>query len=620
MAGLASFGLTTSAFRRQRSAWLRLQFALLNGTRSWIMTVTSHDSDAQRNEAVRDSHFLQEVRKIVGHRHVLTSPQSTRRYRTGFRFGTGPALAVIQPGSLVEQWKVLKVCAAANKIVIMQAANTGLTGGSTPDGSDYDREIVIVSTLRMARIRLINEGRQVICHPGATLFQLEKALNPLGRDPHSVIGSSCIGASVLGGISNNSGGALIHRGPAYTQMALFARIDEKGEIQLVNHLGVRLGNDPETILDTLDRDAFTEADIEYSSDQMASDPDYGQHVRDIDADTPGRFNADPKRLYEASGSAGKVMILAVRLDTFPKPDKTKVFYIGTNAPADLTTVRRHILAQFRDLPIEGEYLHRTAFDIAERYGKDTFLAIRYLGTSWLPTLFSMKGKFDAFAGQLKFCPRYLSDKIMQAISQGFPRHLPRRMMEYRDKYEHHLMLKMAGTGIDDARDFLNSIFPSAHGAFFECTDDEGDKAFLHRFAAAGAAIRYRAIHHDEVEDIVALDVALRRNDRNWFETLPDDVVKPITHKLYYGHFFCHVFHQDYIVSKGHDTLDVEHQLWKLLDTRGAQYPAEHNVGHLYEAKPALINHYKALDPCNCFNPGIGRTSKKKHWQTSSPSF
>jgi len=26
---------------------------------------------------------------------------------------------------------------------IMQAANTGLTGGSTPDGSDYDREIVI---------------------------------------------------------------------------------------------------------------------------------------------------------------------------------------------------------------------------------------------------------------------------------------------------------------------------------------------------------------------------------------------------------------------------------------------------------------------------------------------
>ena len=66
------------------------------------------------------------------------------------------------------------------RVIIMQAANTGLTGASTPDGRDYDREIVIVSTLRMARIHLINEGRQLICLPGVTLFQLENALKPLG--------------------------------------------------------------------------------------------------------------------------------------------------------------------------------------------------------------------------------------------------------------------------------------------------------------------------------------------------------------------------------------------------------------------------------------------------------
>jgi D-lactate dehydrogenase len=84
------------------------------------------------------------------------------------------------------------------------------------------------------------------------------------------------------------------------------------------------------------------------------------------------------------------------------------------------------------------------------------------------------------------------------------------MKAQRDKYEHRLLLKMAGNGIIDARAFLQSIFPSAQGDFFECTKDEGTKAFLHRFAAAGAAIRYRAVHHREVEDIVALDVALRR--------------------------------------------------------------------------------------------------------------
>jgi D-lactate dehydrogenase len=465
------------------------------------MAITAVDIDTAPNDGTHaNAQFLDELRAIVGRRYVLTSPGSTRRYRTGFRFGTGPALAVVQPGSLVEQWRVLKACAAASKIIIMQAANTGITGGSTPDGGDYDREIVIVSTMRRARIRLINEGRQVICHPGATLYQLEKALKPLGRDPHSVIGSSCIGASVFGGVCNNSGGALIHRGPVYTQMALFARIDDSGEVHLVNHLGVRLGNDPETILDKLDRDAFTEADIEYRTDQIASNHDYAQDVRDIDADTPGRFNADPKRLFEASGSPGKMMIFAVRLDTFPQPPDTKVFYIGTNDPAELTEIRRHILGHFKDLPIEGEYLHRVAFNIAEKYGKDTFLAIRYLGTDRLPALFAIKGRFDAFAGRLWFFPHDLSDRVMQTVSRLFPRHLPKRMTEYRDRFEHHLMLKMAGTGIDDARRFLQSIFPSDHGDFFECEDGQGQKAFLHRFAAAGAAIRYRAIHRHEVED------------------------------------------------------------------------------------------------------------------------
>jgi D-lactate dehydrogenase (quinone) len=397
-------------------------------------------------------------------------------------------------------------------------------------------------------------------------------------------------------------------------MALYARIDEAGEVQLINHLGVKLGDDPEKILEKLDREDFTEADIDYTTGHAASNHDYAHDVRKIDADTPGRFNADPKRLFEASGSAGKVMIFAVRLDTFPKERETKVFYIGTNSPAELTKIRRHILAHFSDLPVEGEYLHRVAFDIAEEYGKDTFLAIRYLGSGWLPTLFALKGRFDAVVGQIRLLPRYLSDKVMQAIGQIFPKHLPKRMREYRDRYEHYLMLKMAGTATSEARSFLQSIFPSVDGNFFECTPDEGEKAFLHRFAAAGAAIRYRAIHHRDVEDIVALDIALRRNDRNWVETLPGDVQRQIIHKLYYGHFFCHVFHRDYIIRKGCDTMQVEHRMLKLLDARGAEYPAEHNVGHLYEAKPALLGHYRSLDPCNCFNSGIGRTSKSLRWQ------
>ena len=55
----------------------------------------------------------------------------------------------------------------------MQAANTGLTGGSTPDGANYDREIVLVNTLRITGVQVIAGGDQAVCLPGATLDKLE---------------------------------------------------------------------------------------------------------------------------------------------------------------------------------------------------------------------------------------------------------------------------------------------------------------------------------------------------------------------------------------------------------------------------------------------------------------
>jgi D-lactate dehydrogenase (quinone) len=281
------------------------------------------------------------LESIVGKKHVLTSESATRRYRTGFRFGTGKALAVIRPGSLVEQWRVLKACINANVILISQASNTGLTGGSTPDGDAYDRDIVIVSMTRMKKVYLIEGGNQVVCLPGATLDQLERKLLPIGREPHSVIGSSCIGASVFGGVCNNSGGALIQRGPAYTQMSVFARVDKKGQLHLVNHLGIRLDGSEESILSRVDRGEFSNTDVQYDAG-AGSDHNYVEHVREIDESTPARFNADPHRLYESSGSAGKVMVFAVRLDTFPIEKNPKVFYIGTNRTDDLTDIRRHV--------------------------------------------------------------------------------------------------------------------------------------------------------------------------------------------------------------------------------------------------------------------------------------
>ena len=558
--------------------------------------------------------LISQLRQIVGDKYLITDPSQSEAYRSGYRFGNGNALAVVRPGNLTEFWAILKACVAADVIVIAQAANTGLTGGSTPDGNDYDRDIVIINAMRISGIQLINDAQQVVCLSGSTLNELEIALKPHGREPHSVIGSSCIGASVIGGICNNSGGALVQRGPAYTEMALYAQLTEQGELQLVNHLGIDLGETPEEMLANLENQRYQRKDIQLDCGK-GHDHAYCNHVRQVDEDSPARFNADPARHYEASGCAGKLAIFAVRLDTFVAEKNTAVFYIGTNQTETLNDLRRHMLANFKQLPISGEYIHRDAFDVAAKYGKDTFWVIKKFGTHWLPKLFALKAKVDRWAKKIDFLPNHLSDKMMQTLSRILPEHLPKKLWQYRDQYEHHLIVKMGGDGVQEARDYLTSYFKEgSKGAFFECDAVETQAAMLHRFAVASAAIRYRAIHEKEVEDIVALDIALRRNDREWFETLPPEIEQKISHKLYYGHFMCHVFHQDYIVKKGYDCMELEHQMLELLDKRGAQYPAEHNVGHLYEAKPELRKFYKSLDPTNSFNPGLGHTSKKKYWE------
>ncbi|WP_420335430.1 D-lactate dehydrogenase [Roseibium sp.] len=551
------------------------------------------------------------LKDIVGNRYVITNPRSMKRFCKGFRSGEGEAIAVVRPGSLLEYWKVLKACVGAGKIVVMQAANTGLTAGSTPVGT-YDRDVVVLNTTRMDAIQLLDGGKQIVSFPGATLFTLERTLRSLGRLPHSVIGSSSIGASVVGGVCNNSGGSLIERGPSYTELALFAHVDEDGELHLVNHLGIRLGDTPETILTRLESGDYTVADME-ATNAKASDADYIERIRDINADTPSRFNNDPGRLFEASGCAGKLAVFAVRLDTFPKNEREQVFYVGTNDTGILTRLRRDLLPSLHTLPVSAEYMHRECYDISKRYGKDTLVMIDRLGTDRLPTFFALKGWLDARLNRLPVLPRNLIDRVMQGLSNIWPNVLPKRMEAFRDRYEHHLILKARDGGIEEVESYLKETFDGESADWFACDPREGKIAGLHRFAAAGAAVRFMAVNEGKVSDILALDIALRRNDEDWFEHLPPEIDEALSHKLYYGHFFCHVLHQDYVVKAGYDANEIKARMIEILDERRAEFPSEHNVGHLYKAKPALADFYRKCDPTNTFNPGIGKMSRCKDY-------
>jgi D-lactate dehydrogenase len=557
--------------------------------------------------------LIHDLKALIGDNYIITAKWNKHKFSKGWRYGQGEALAVVKPGTLLEIWKILKICVKADVIVIMQAANTGLTGGSTPYGNDYDRPIVIINTMRIDNIHVINEGKQIIGLAGSTLYDLEKKLKPFKREPHSVIGSTSIGASIIGGVCNNSGGSLVKRGPAYTELALYAKVNQNGELELINELGVNLGSNEEEILNNLQNRNYNKSDITQSN-KLASDNEYSNIVRQIDSNVPARYNADKRLLHGVSGSGGKVAVFAVRLDTYTIPKKNQVFYVGSNDSDVFWEIRRDILSKFKTLPTSGDYLHRDCYDAAKKYSKDTFIVIEKLGTNFLPTLFELKRKVDLLSKKIKFLPNKLSDKIMQFLSKLWPNHLPKRMENFRDKYEHHWVIEMSDDGIEEAKVYFNEFFKNKNGDFFECTKKEAEKSILHRYVAASAIGRYHALNENKTGGMLSMDIAFPRNEKDWFEKLPSEINDLLDIKFYYGHLFCHVLHLNYIVKKGVDVEELKKKLLKTYDIRGAEYPAEHNVGHEYFAKPSLTEFYKKLDPTNFFNPGIGRTSKLKNWK------
>jgi len=560
-----------------------------------------------------ESKIINELKLISGDKYVITSKWGKEPFSKGWRYGEGETLAVVKPGTLLEIWKVLQKCVEHNVIVIMQAANTGLTGGSTPFGNDYDRSIVIINTLRINSIQIIENGKQIIALPGSSLYDLENKLKPLGKEPHSVIGSTSIGASIVGGVCNNSGGSLVHRGPAYTEFALYAKVNKDGKLELVNELDINLGSNPEEILLNLENNNYTSSDI-LKSKKLGSDDKYSEIVRGIDQNTAARFNADNRLLHSASGSAGKIAVFALRLDTYKAPKKSKVFYVGSNNQDDFWKIRREILSNFKELPRLGDYMHRDCYDAAKKYSKDTFIVIEKLGTNFLPSLFEFKRIVDIIAEKVKFLPEKFSDKLMQFLSNFWPNHLPKKMEAFRDQFEHHWIIEMTDEGINEAEIYFKDFFKDKKGDFFICNSHEGKKAMLHRYVSASAIGRYQALNKKNIGEMMSLDIAFPRNEKNWLETLPKEINDKLELKFYYGHLFCHVFHHNYILKKGVDAKKLKKELLEIYDKRGAEYPAEHNVGHEYKAMPVLTEFYKKLDPTNFFNPGIGHTSKLKNWK------
>ncbi len=161
--------------------------------------------------------LVSKLRGIVGDAQVLTDPAAMEQYCVDWtRRFSGPALAVVRPGSVDEVAAVMKSCATAGVSVLPQGGNSGLVGGSVPAARKFDAEIahvrgggelpVVVSMRRLSWIGSVDAlSGQVSVGAGATLGDVQRAVRAAGWE-YGVDLAARDAATVGGTVATNAGG------------------------------------------------------------------------------------------------------------------------------------------------------------------------------------------------------------------------------------------------------------------------------------------------------------------------------------------------------------------------------------------------------------------------------
>ena len=150
-------------------------------------------------------HIVDGLTKLVGDSGVRTGDDAAP-YAKGARYGAGIALCVVRPASADQVSEVVKFCVAQAVHIVVQGANTGLVGSSSPDATGRQ---VILSTDRLNNVCAIDIGnRTATVDAGVSLQELNDSL-----EPHSFWFPVDLGANpMIGGmVSANTGGTRLIR-------------------------------------------------------------------------------------------------------------------------------------------------------------------------------------------------------------------------------------------------------------------------------------------------------------------------------------------------------------------------------------------------------------------------
>jgi len=146
---------------------------------------------------------------IVGPAGIVCDPERMASYLSDWRSAyCGKAALVVRPGTTEQVAAVVRLCHEQRIAVVPQGGNTGLCGGSIPDGSGTQ---VVLSLTRMTRIREVDPANETITvEAGVVLQRLQEAAAGAGRLFPLSLGAQ--GSCTVGGnLATNAGGTAVLR-------------------------------------------------------------------------------------------------------------------------------------------------------------------------------------------------------------------------------------------------------------------------------------------------------------------------------------------------------------------------------------------------------------------------
>ncbi|MDH3239766.1 MAG: FAD-binding oxidoreductase [Alphaproteobacteria bacterium] len=151
--------------------------------------------------------ILARFRNVVGERGIITNAEDMVPYVTDHReLFQGAAGAVLRPASTEEAAALVAICAEAGIAVVPQGGNTGLVGGSVPDGTG---KAVVLNLGRMNKVRALDAlNNTMTVEAGCILADLQSAAEEADRLFPLSLGAE--GSCMIGGnLSTNAGGVQV---------------------------------------------------------------------------------------------------------------------------------------------------------------------------------------------------------------------------------------------------------------------------------------------------------------------------------------------------------------------------------------------------------------------------